>query len=114
MLEIAVGTVGRRHAFVDLKNLDLAPGHLLVHERAQHQPRRPAAAQRQRTAAARRHGGARRFGNDLCTRSGHRIGIGKHLESSFSTYVDEVAVLVPFDDSGGVIHMAEHAHRGSA
>ena len=48
MLEIAIGTVGGRHALVDLKDLELLPRHTLVdHERAQHQPRRPAAAQRQ-------------------------------------------------------------------
>ena len=50
--EVAVGVAGRRHALVDLEQVHVGPRHVLVRERAQHLPRRVAAADRELEAAA--------------------------------------------------------------
>src|SRR5271165_1154306 len=52
--EVSVRVSGRRHTFIDLKDMNLVPGHIVVRERAQHHPRRvsPAESGRELTACS--------------------------------------------------------------
>ena len=59
---VAFGISGRCDPFIDLEQVDVLPGDLFPGKSAKGQPRRRAAADRQRAPAPRRH----RFPRDLC------------------------------------------------
>ena len=78
--EIAVGVTRRRHALVDLEEVDIGPVAALVGECAQHLPRRAAAAHCELEATAPGDGG-HRLGRDEARGSlRHRGAVGMDFE----------------------------------
>ena len=78
--QVAVGVAGGRDALVHLEEVHARPRHVLARERAQHQPRRAAAAHGEGEAPARRDRGAGLRGDDRGPPRGHRVGVGEDFE----------------------------------
>ena len=79
--QVAVGISRRGDALVHLDHVHALPGHVLVRQRPQHQPRRAAAAHGHDEAPARRD--RRPAPPSAMTAAafvGHRIGIGQHFD----------------------------------
>ncbi len=79
MLEVALVAVGRRDALVDLHDVDLLPGDILVGQCPQHLPGRAAAAHRHHELATLRNGLPGQSGDPPSGVLSHGSGIVKYF-----------------------------------
>src|SRR5690348_13512633 len=89
MSEVSIRIARRSDSFIDLKNVNLVPGHLLIGEITQHYPRRFAAAHRHREHSTLSYRFASRSSNYSSSSSCHGIGIIEHLKIHCSSPVPD-------------------------
>src|SRR5262245_55232580 len=98
MREIAIGIASWRDALIHLDDVHALPGHFLLRQRAQHDPRRVPSAHGDHEAPVRRHSVASFGGDESRSRFGHCLGVIANLDPHWHAYFFTTGLFQP---SGG-------------